>query len=284
MKYRNRLISQKVLTDPLTQLLSGFQYQIYSCRYNTQNRIRNLFNVLLPYIKLAVILDGECEITIQGQRFHGKTGDCFLVPPYLLHSARYLSEELHTFEVVFQVNGLNHQEDFLSLFHHQLAFRNFIEPSKKQHCIDLYADVKNNKAGAVLRLQHWISEAALQLLQNTPLSSEITRADSALVQTTNEFLHLLKQGHYDYTVSDYCDLLHVSQSYLCRCTLEVMQLSPRALIIQHRMFNSLMYLADPDLSIEQISELLQYQTPSYFCSQFKKTFQLTPKQYRSFLI
>ena len=105
MKYQNKLISKNVLTDPLTQLLSNFQYQIYSCRYNSQNRIRNLFNVLLPFIKLAVILEGECEITIQGQRFLGKTGDCFLVPPYLLHSATYLSDHLYTFEVVFMVNG-----------------------------------------------------------------------------------------------------------------------------------------------------------------------------------
>ena len=281
MKYQNHSIPSEVIFDPLSQRLYDFKYQIYACRLNTQNKVRKLHNVLLPYIKIAVILEGECEITIQANKFHGKPGDCFLVPPYLLHSATYISEKLHSFEVIFQVNGLYHQEDYLSMFNHQLSFSNIFDEHHKEQCQKLDEAVRNKVPGSILELHHWISETTIKMVQNAPLIGNRNHADSALIQTVNHFLSLLQNDDFSANVEDYCNKLHVSQSYLCRCTLDIMQISPQSLIIQRRLFNSLKLLTDPSLTIEQISEILKYQSSSYFCSQFKKTFNMTPKQYRN---
>ena len=276
MKYRNLLIPSQSCMDSVSVTLQKYQYQIFAYRHTFQNRVRQLSNVLIPHIKLAVIRQGECSATIQGQTFHAGPADLFLIPPYLLHSAQFITDSLETYELLFQVSGLFNQEQWLTLFHHQLWFQQLIdEPTFNliRYCFD---NAEKQTAGYVLGLQHLISQLTVMMLKEDPNSFASSRADSAMLSTAEKFLYELEKSK-----EDYCDRLHVSQSYLCRCTLAVIQLSPQSLIIQHRLYRSLTLLADPDLSVRQISEQLHYLHPSYFSKQFKATFSLTPNEYRN---
>ena len=281
MKYRNLLIPSQSCMDPVSVTLQKYQYQIFAYRHTFQNRVRQLSNVLIPHIKLAVIRQGECSATIQGQTFNAGPADLFLIPPYLLHSAQFITDSLETYELLFQVSGLFNQEQWLTLFHHQLWFQQLIdEPTFNliRYCFD---NAEKQTAGYVLGLQHLISQLTVMMLKEDPNSFASSRADSAMLSTAEKFLHELEKSNEALSVQDYCDRLHVSQSYLCRCTLAVIQLSPQSLIIQHRLYRSLTLLADPDLSVRQISEQLHYLHPSYFSKQFKATFSLTPNEYRN---
>ena len=51
-------------------------------------------------------------------------------------------------------------------------------------------------------------------------------------------------------------------------------------IITSRMEKAKDYLKNPELSINEISQLVGYSTPSYFNRQFKAAFGETPTQYR----
>ena len=277
MKYRNLLIPNQSCMDSISVTLQKYQYQIFAYRHTFQNRVRQLSNVLIPHIKLAVIRQGECSATIQGQTFHAGPADLFLIPPYLLHSAQFITDSLETYELLFQVSGLFNQEQWLTLFHHQLWFQQLIdEPTFNliRYCFD---NAEKQTAGYVLGLQHLISQLTVMMLKEDPNSFASSRADSAMLSTAEK----LEKSNEALSVQDYCDRLHVSQSYLCRCTLAVIQLSPQSLIIQHRLYRSLTLLADPDLSVRQISEQLHYLHPSYFSKQFKATFSLTPNEYRN---
>lgn len=281
MKYRNLLIPNQSCMDSISVTLQKYQYQIFAYRHTFQNRVHQLSNVLIPHIKLAVIRQGECSATIQGQTFHAGPADLFLIPPYLLHSAQFITDSLETYELLFQVSGLFNQEQWLTLFHHQLWFQQLIdEPTFNliRYCFD---NAEKQTAGYVLGLQHLISQLTVMMLKEDPNSFASSRADSAMLSTAEKFLYELEKSNEALSVQDYCDRLHVSQSYLCRCTLAVIQLSPQSLIIQHRLYRSLTLLADPDLSVRQISEQLHYLHPSYFSKQFKATFSLTPNEYRN---
>ena len=281
MKYRNLLIPNQSCMDSISVTLQKYQYQIFAYRHTFQNRVRQLSNVLIPHIKLAVIRQGECSATIQGQTFHAGPADLFLIPPYLLHSAQFITDSLETYELLFQVSGLFNQEQWLTLFHHQLWFQQLIdEPTFNliRYCFD---NAEKQTAGYVLGLQHLISQLTVMMLKEDPNSFASSRADSAMLSTAEKFLYELEKSNEALSVQDYCDRLHVSQNYLCRCTLAVIQLSPQSLIIQHLLYRSLTLLADPDLSVRQISEQLHYLHPSYFSKQFKATFSLTPNEYRN---
>ncbi len=283
MKYQNLSIPDQILTDPMTQRMESYQYQIYACRQTFQNRVRQLHNVLLPYIKLAVILDGECAVTIQNRQFIGRAGDGFLVPPYFLHSARFVTDRLETFEVLFQVRGRLNQEGWLTAFGRQLCFPRLCDAAKRQFCRDLFIQVEQEKPGSILQLQHWIGEQACSMLQTTENQPLGLAPKAALFSTAEQFCTMLEQSQDQLNVQDYCRRLHVSQSYLCRCTLEIIRLSPSELIIQHRLTRALRLLADPEYSIRQIAELLHYQNASYFTLQFRRTFSSTPSEYRKLL-
>lgn len=55
MKYRNLLIPDQSCSDSVSSVLQKYQYQIFAYRHTFQNRVRQLSNVLIPHIKLAVI-------------------------------------------------------------------------------------------------------------------------------------------------------------------------------------------------------------------------------------
>ena len=211
MKYRNLLIPNQSCMDSISVTLQKYQYQIFAYRHTFQNRVRQLSNVLIPHIKLAVIRQGECSATIQGQTFHAGPADLFLIPPYLLHSAQFITDSLETYELLFQVSGLFNQEQWLTLFHHQLWFQQLIdEPTFNliRYCFD---NAEKQTAGYVLGLQHLISQLTVMMLKEDPNSFASSRADSAMLSTAEKFLYELEKSNEALSVQDYCDRLHVSQ-------------------------------------------------------------------------
>lgn len=285
MKYKNLLIPHQILSDPISSQIQIFDFQIFSWRTTYQNRVRRLTNVLLPYIKIAIITDGECNITIQNHHYHGKPNEVYLVPPFLLHSAQFLTDSLGTVELLFQVKGFFNQEQYLNLFHSQFQFKNIIDEPFLQLIRALVKKADEHQLGYILGMKSLIGMLSCRMLasikQNTDLLSH--PIENAMIQLAQSFMDALEQTESFLTVHDYCEQLHVSQSYLCRCCLAVMQLSAQEMIIQHRMYRSLQFLSDPSLTMKQIAEKLDYQNPAYFSQQFKKIFYLTPTEYRRYM-
>ena len=184
MKYRNLLIPNQSCMDSVSVTLQKYQYQIFAYRHTFQNRVRQLSNVLIPHIKLAVIRQGECSATIQGQTFHAGPADLFLIPPYLLHSAQFITDSLETYELLFQVSGLFNQEQWLTLFHHQLWFQQLIdEPTFNliRYCFD---NAEKQTAGYVLGLQHLISQLTVMMLKEDPNSFASSRTATQYTSIT----------------------------------------------------------------------------------------------------
>ena len=194
MKYHNLLIPDQSLMDSVSATLQKYQYQIFAYRHTYQNRVRQLSNVLIPHIKLAVIRQGECSATIQGQTFHAGPGDLFLIPPYLLHSVQFITDSLETYELLFQVSGLFNQEQWLTLFHHQLWFKQLIdEPAFELICYWIDNAEKQN-AGYVLGLQHLISLLAVMMFKNNQSPYNLVNTDNAMLSTAEKFLYELENS------------------------------------------------------------------------------------------
>lgn len=285
MKYKHLPIPHQILSDPISGQIQAFDFQIFSWRTTHQSRVRQLTNVLLPYIKIAIITDGECNITIQNRNYHGKQNQVYLVPPFLLHSAQFLTESLGTIELLFQVKGFFNQEQYLNLFHSQFQFENILDEPFLKLIRTLIKKSDENQSGYILGLTSLIGMLSCRMLASISANTapSIPPIENAMLQITQNFMHELEQAQSFLTVHDYCERLHVSQSYLCRCCLAVMQLSAQEMIIQHRMYRSLQLLSDSTLTMKQIAEKLNYQNPAYFSQQFKQTFYLSPTEYRKLI-
>ncbi|MDO5377623.1 MAG: AraC family transcriptional regulator [Clostridia bacterium] len=83
-------------------------------------------------------------------------------------------------------------------------------------------------------------------------------------------------------VEDLCAELRVSQSYLYRCSRDVMNCSTNQIIVRYKMRHAQTLLKNPDLTISEVAAAVGYD-PYYFSSQFKKHFLLSPSVYRKSL-
>lgn len=82
------------------------------------------------------------------------------------------------------------------------------------------------------------------------------------------------------SINDICEKVHYSRSYLFR---EFKKYENKGIMEYYneiKISEAKKLLKNTDLSIAEISEKLCFDTPSYFCRQFKRLSQETPLQYR----
>ena len=85
----------------------------------------------------------------------------------------------------------------------------------------------------------------------------------------------------DLSIDFLATLINVSPSYLCRQFKKIYQTSPIKYLIRLRMFKAQELIrTQPFASIKEIGYLCGYKDPSYFCAEFKRSFHITPMQYK----
>lgn len=83
----------------------------------------------------------------------------------------------------------------------------------------------------------------------------------------------------DFTVSEFCAAMAMSQSQLYRKTIELTRLSPNLLLKEFRLEKAKELLKEKKYSIAQITYEAGFTSPSYFTRCFKKSYHLLPMAY-----
>ncbi|MBE7043505.1 MAG: helix-turn-helix domain-containing protein [Ruminococcaceae bacterium] len=89
--------------------------------------------------------------------------------------------------------------------------------------------------------------------------------------------------HYseNITLDELADIAHINKNYLIRKFKKQFNLSPISYLIQYRLDMAKKLLSKTDLPIKTIVFQCGFNDYSYFCFLFKKTFSITPAQYRA---
>lgn len=97
----------------------------------------------------------------------------------------------------------------------------------------------------------------------------------------NQFIHELTI-HYkeERSVSYYANKLCITSKYLSSLVKEISDKTPAELIINCVMFESKTLLKSTDMSIQQVSDLLNFPNQSFFGKYFKRYAGISPSQYK----
>ena len=85
----------------------------------------------------------------------------------------------------------------------------------------------------------------------------------------------------DFSIEEIADACNVSSSYFRRLFKEYSGKSPHEYRLDVRLNMAKKMLESSGATLEYISEVLNFQSPSYFCRIFKKKFGITPGGYRA---
>ena len=285
MKLSSRFDAYKTNPDPLSVYLSSLRFDIvYMTHWPNQDQ-KKLEDIVSTHIKVVLQAAGRAELICQNARFHLEAGSVVVIPPYTVYSA-HTHENVDSYELFFNVYPILREHEFLGRMNLQeiTHFPSFLPVQTFLSIRDCYDAVQQKKPGAYVQVQSLLLSLLVRLARMQNAEDSVPSA-SLKEQAVIEQLFSYLQDHMSepVRVDQICETLQVSQSYLYRCSRNIMHCSTIQLITRQKMRHARILLKDPSLSITEVANALGYDT-FYFSNQFKKSFHQSPTEYRKSLI
>ncbi|NYE07102.1 AraC-like DNA-binding protein/mannose-6-phosphate isomerase-like protein (cupin superfamily) [Bacillus niacini] len=253
------------------------------------------------YIELIYVLEGSFIQGIKGKQIEMNKGDLCILDKNVEHS----SLPLRGSDVV--VNIILTPEFFDGIFMHLLSDDNFISnfivnslysKSKEQNFLTHH--VKDDSVIKIilenLLLEYYSTEikssAAINgylLILFTELSREIINSTGDLIKDEQNWLKqristYIRDRHKDTNLNEMADYFHFHPSYLSSLVKKEFGKNLMDLLTDVRMSEASKLLKNTDMTIENIVYEVGYTNISHFYKVFKKTYGMTPKQYKTNII
>lgn len=204
-----------------------------------------------------------------------------MIPPYAVYSAE-TDAEVHSYELFFDIHPVIRQNEFLQQMglDRLRIFPKMLRPGFFEELRDCYEAVQNHDGASYAGIQALLR---LKLCDMARVSgshphSVSTPREQAVIDQLLMYLnsHMAEKFH----TADACEVLSVSQSYLCRCANAVMGCSTAQLIARYKLMHARQLLLNPSMTISEAAAAIGYDV-YYFSSQFKLHFGMSPSELRA---
>ena len=109
------------------------------------------------------------------------------------------------------------------------------------------------------------------------INSENSRESRVMTETCK---YVQKNFHRNISIRELAENVSFSPGYFCKLFKKAANTTPAEYIISVRFSNAKLLLSESELTISQISEMCGFSDASYFSYYFKKSFGITPGEYR----
>jgi AraC-like DNA-binding protein/mannose-6-phosphate isomerase-like protein (cupin superfamily) len=249
------------------------------------------------YIEIVYVLEGSFIQEINGRQIEMNKGDLCILDKNVVHSSLPLRDS----DVV--INIILTPEFFDGIFMHLLSDDNYISnfiinslysKSKAHHF--LIHHVKDDSVIKIilenLLLEYYStvikSSAAINgylLILFTELSREIAYNTRELIKdeqhkVKERILTYIRNRYKDTNLNEMAEYFHFHPSYLSSLVKKEFGKNIKDLLTNVRMSEASKLLKNTDMTIENIVLEVGYTNQSYFYKIFKKTYGMTPNQYK----
>ncbi|MBP3701491.1 MAG: helix-turn-helix transcriptional regulator [Lachnospiraceae bacterium] len=264
--------------DELSAYVENFHFDIPLFAYWYQGEIRRLRNLLLNHIKIAFTTVGSCRISTVDQEYIASPGDVFIIPPYTLHHADFITDgPVESFEFHVRVIEPHMQQWFIDNLHGQIFFPGVVTADFYQRIKHVYEQTRAYAPGSYLLTKNILSELLLLSLNYSSLQNPVTaRSPGSREKTVSAFLQYVDLHYCDsIRMEDICQHLHLSRSYLSRCLQEVLGTTAGQYITRYRMLRA-QELLKSGKTIQEVSDRLNFSSVYYFSRLYKQHFHEPP--------
>ncbi len=236
------------------------------------------------FVEIILILSGTSEYLIHNKKYNVKPGDLLIYNSEVVHD-EISGPANQVGSYCIAVGGLNMPglrknalvpDDAGFIFHTNDSFEE-LHAIMKMMFANLYEE-KPFAEGFCHSLLHAFLIKVLTVTGNTGAAMERPEDPMILGQRIKEYIdkHYMEQ----ISLQDIGDALKVSTYYLAHIFKEMSGYSPVQYLLRRRIGEAQTLLISTDYSILRISEMVGYETQSYFSLQFTKHVGMSPMQYR----
>jgi AraC-like DNA-binding protein len=283
------------------KILAALDLKVLTIQRTVAGRWWNFRNVLSPYSRLWLVLDGHGVVRHHGREFKLEAGQLHLVPPFTPHDCS-CSRRLDHYHLHF-ISRLPTGIDLFSLldFEYQIpapvdALKSFrrleaIYPDRKLPCFDPARD-EYRRLPALLpeTLQNiaptdWFEANALLALLLPPFLNTAQEHQgmharaTRLFQSVQGFIHA--HMHETILLGDLARVAKLHPTYFSDHFLELVGVRPLEYLMCRRIERAQYLLLASKASVKEIAAAVGISDPTYFSRVFTRRCRMSPKKYRA---
>lgn len=242
---------------------------------------------------IMIILSGSAKIQFNLMDYSLKADDIVLISPHTVTHVREIQSSISLIGITFTLNfALAHsvnriEVDAFEFFASRNALHLNLEKEEIGRLVKL-TELLHEKNAAPSRFygkEHLLHSfnllmyevAGLYRQRYDGIITKMTRKE----ELTSKFIRLLEENFKkERKVHFYSDTLHMTAGHLSKILKEVSGRTTGELIDAAVITEACILLANPTLSISQISDELNFSDQSFFGKFFKKHIRLSPSEYR----
>ena len=269
----------------ITKLFAAYSY-IYAPDYRFRGESHEA-------IELICINQGEVTVILEDKEFILKKHQMFLHKPWDFHIIKANNISCHVFSLSFSVDDetalkeiynipIDANDTLLKML--SIAINEGFKCLSGKNHTPLSLESKVN-FGSNQTLTNLIELILIGLKRTviTPANSNTSEGsftiDSVVVSSIIDYLE--KHINEKFSLNDIAEQLHYSVSHISNIFKKAMNCSIINYLISLRIHKAKEYITEGKLTLKEISEILNFDSPQYFSLQFKKLTGITPSQYRT---
>jgi len=242
---------------------------LYNC--NTDYIIERTFH---DYYLILRVIDGQIQLEFDHHTFTANSNDLILFDCRIPH--KYYATTNTTFELIHFKGNVSKElyENIISRYGFIISILNNIDIVKS---IDTTIKMLEQNETNDYKISYEIHRILSILMEENHHS--ISSSDEALKKVL-QFI----DGNYwkQINLDDLANIALLSVYHFSRKFKEFSGMSPHKYLILQKLNNSKSLLKNTTFSINKISDMIGFNTPSHFISTFKKHTNMTPHEFRNF--
>lgn len=226
---------------------------------------------------IQYIIEGELHFEVRGNFFIAKQGDLVILNCRELN--HYWAESMAKVKW-FHFNG-KMAENLVDYIYINNADRHFdkIYTKKIEPYINNIFNLLENKQASDFQISHNIYSILCELAVPPPL--KISLSEDSITKAVQFMRDKYMQN---ISIKDVAEYVGLSLFYFTRLFKNLMRISPHVYLNNLRIDNAKNLLIYTYYNIEEISRLSGFQSASHFIRAFKKSTNITPKQFRKYIL
>lgn len=231
------------------------------------------------HTELFFIVSGKGQFLIQDQAFPVDTNNLVIINPNIFHTEASLSSYPMEY-IVLGISGITLEAD--AGFQGQFCILDHFESVEISSCLrNILREMELKNTGYEEVCQAYMEILIIRLMrliaitaQSQPQTASGNRQCAAVKRHID--LHFKEA----LTLEQLTEAAHMNKYYLAHSFKREYGFSPINYMVFRRIEESKYLLAETDLSVSQISQILGFSSSSYFSQVFRRNQQISPTEYR----
>ena len=241
--------------------------------------------------EIIYVRSGFLTVSISGESYIGKTGDAFVVSPGNLHLMGSQTGTVDYYTFLFPLKYISFRTDDmldekllepLNSGHLMICPR--VNDTAKELCeqlIEIY-EAKNDESESKITTQVRTKIILLQFILEMWKKGFVIENDTSGRNTVEKEMVSYIQQNFTGKISlrEFGEQFHLSEKYISRYFKEHFHITLSQYVTYLRLEHAKQLLQDTDIPVTDVAMQSGYQNVSYFIRSFKKTYEVSPLQYR----